>query len=167
MRIIIHDLEQTEFTEIFRETKQDDIVISDNGTIKNCIGCFGCWIKTPGKCVIQDEYQRMGELLAHSDEVIILSRCCYGSYSPFAKNVLDRSISYILPYFTNVKGEMHHKKRYKTHFKMKVCFYGADITENEKVTAKQLVQAEAINLYVLDYKIDFGQKPDEFKEVLA
>lgn len=23
--------------------------------VTNCVGCFGCWTKTPGRCVIRDE----------------------------------------------------------------------------------------------------------------
>lgn len=26
----------------------------NRNNVKNCIGCFGCWIKTPGECVIYD-----------------------------------------------------------------------------------------------------------------
>ena len=55
-------------------------------------------------------------------EMLIISKCVYGSYSPFVKNVLDRSISYIHPYFTVKNGEMHHQQRYKRDFRLKVVF---------------------------------------------
>ena len=27
--------------------------------IANCVGCFGCWTKTPGKCFIRDDASKI------------------------------------------------------------------------------------------------------------
>lgn len=145
MDIVIHDLQKYEWDTI-SQYYADSRIISDNGTIKKCVGCFGCWIRTPGQCIIPDDYQRMGEWISKADKVTIISKCSFGSYSSFVKNVLDRSISYVLPYFEIRKGEMHHKVRYKKHIRMNVIFYGEDITENERRTARELVTANALNL---------------------
>lgn len=110
MKLFIHDLKSEDFKEIFPNISNDTIVISDNGDIHHCIGCFGCWVKTPGVCVIGDKYGNMGEYLSKAEEIIIISKCCYGGFSPFVKCILDRSISYVHPYFVIKNGEMHHKK---------------------------------------------------------
>ena len=146
MKLLIHDLESKDFKKIFPNQLDDTMVISDDGTIHHCIGCFGCWIKTPAACVIRDKYGDMGEYLSKCKEIIIISKCYYGGFSPFVKNVLDRSISYIHPYFVIRNGEMHHRRRYKNHIDMKVCFYGENITEKEKQTGEKLVKANSINL---------------------
>ena len=31
-----------------------DVMILRNEKIGACLGCFGCWLKTPGECVIKD-----------------------------------------------------------------------------------------------------------------
>ena len=98
LKLLIHDLSKEDSIN-FIGNEEDVMVICDEGTIQNCIGCFGCWIKTPGQCVISDEYSSMGENISKCNEVIIISKCFYGGYSPFVKNVMDRSISYIHPYF--------------------------------------------------------------------
>jgi len=146
MKLLIHDLENKEFKKIFPNQLDDTIIILDDGTIHHCIGCFGCWIKTPGACIIRDKYGDMGEYLSKCQEVILISKCCYGGFSPFVKNVLDRSISYIHPYFAIRNGEMHHRRRYKNHIDMRVWFYGENITEKEKQTSEKLVKANSINL---------------------
>lgn len=153
MNVIIHDLENILPEQIF--TSGDRHIVSDNGCIKNCIGCFGCWIKTPGVCVLKDGYENMGELLSKAGNVIIISRCYYGGYSPFVKNVLDRSISYLLPFFTIKKNETHHKQRYKSRFRLYVYFYGENISKNEAITAKKLVQANCTNFNVPKHEVLF------------
>lgn len=141
-------------------------IISDDGTIRNCIGCFGCWIKTPGQCIIRDAYGDMGRLLSHCNELLIVSRCIYGSYSPFVKSVLDRSISYLHPDFVRRNGEMHHRRRYRNRFLMKVTFYGGNINDAERETAAALIKASTLN-FDCDYTVSFVKDETEIKEVPA
>lgn len=145
VKLLIHDLCEEDSRELVGN-EVNVKVICDKGTIHTCIGCFGCWIKTPGRCVIDDEFSNMGEYISKCDEVIIISKCFYGGYSPFIKNVMDRSISYVHPYFEIRNNELHHRKRYDNHFELSVYFYGEDITEKEKATAEKLVKANSINL---------------------
>ena len=143
MKVIITDIENFDLP-----VAEDVQIVSPDtgkGSIKNCIGCFGCWHKTPGECVIHDGYERTGARLGHCDQLFFVSECVYGSLSPFCKMVLDRSISYVHPNFVTRRGEMHHKRRYDNVITVTVHFYGADITEEEKETAKKLMQANADN----------------------
>lgn len=127
-------------------------VIKPQENIHHCIGCFGCWVKTPGKCVIHDGYEGTGIDMGKCDELIIVSRCCYGGVSPFVKTVQDRAISYIHPDFVIRKGEMHHKRRYKNIIALSAYFYGEDITDSEKELVKNILQANVDNYdgYVKD-----------------
>lgn len=163
MKLLIHDLDEKTFQALFPEPLKDVKVISDDGTIKPCSGCFGCWLKTPGECSIRDNYSQIGELFSRSDELTLISRCTYGGFSPFVKNVMDRSISYGHPAFEIRNGEMHHKARYDNHFAMKVWFYGEEITEAEKRTAESIVKANAINMQGLVKKVSFVQDPSGIK----
>ena len=155
MNIIIHDLTKELFEELFSPVNRDTKIISNTGHIQNCIGCFGCWVKTPGKCVIKDGYENMGVLLSQADHVIIISRCYYGGYSPLVKSILDRSISYLLRFFRIKHGETHHKQRYQNKFRLSVYFYGSHITPEERKTARKLVQANRINFHVPESQVFF------------
>lgn len=155
MKLVIHDLEQEDFNSILPALGDDLTIISDDGTIKTCIGCFGCWIKTPATCVIRDNYGDMGELLSKCNTVTYISKCFYGGFSPFVKSVVDRSISFVHPYFIVRNGDMHHRNRYENHFDLKVMFYGEDITDKEKETATKLVKANAVNLDCKSYEVTF------------
>ena len=146
MRLIIHDLKEEDFKRLFPNLLNDVIIISNNGNIHHCTGCFGCWVKTPATCVIRDGYEDMGKHLSKCKQLIIISKCCYGGFSPFVKNILDRSISYMHPDFVIKNGEMHHKRRYKNIIDLNVYFYGENIAEKEKETAQKLVKSNSFNL---------------------
>ncbi len=121
------------------------LVIAPNQKIQHCIGCFGCWIKTPGICVCHDGYENMGIAMGKCSELIYLSQCCYGGFSPTVKAVQDRSIPYVHPDFVIRNGEMHHRRRYANQIALSAYFYGENMSEREKETARRLVQANAEN----------------------
>ncbi len=165
MRLIIHDLEEEQWNSLLPEMSEDITVISDNKKIQNCIGCFGCWIKSPGACVIKDDYKNMGKLVSQCDELILISKCYYGGFSPFVKNVLDRSIGYMLPHFVIRNGEMHHRSRYQKQLKLSAVVYSGDITRKEMDTMKSTVIANAINLNAKEQQVIFCNNQEDIAEV--
>ncbi|AKC62963.1 flavodoxin family protein [Clostridium sporogenes] len=139
MKLYIHDLSEQNFKDIV-QVKNQDIVISSKDEVSNCLGCYGCWLKTPTKCVINDKYIQLGKIIACCDDVVIISCCYYGGFSPFVKSIIDRSLSYLLPYLEVRNGMNLHKMRYKKRINtIQAYFYGEDITPQEKETAEQLL----------------------------
>lgn len=161
MNILIHDLGNEQFHTLFPQANNDVCIISETGKIRHCIGCFGCWIKTPGKCVLKDGYDNMGGLLSKCEKLTLISRCFYGCYSPFVKNILDRSIPWLLPFFKIKNNETHHKRRYQNNMQLAVHFYGENITVEERETAKKLVKANCANFDVKSYEISFSKSVEE------
>lgn len=145
MKLLIHDYNNEEWNKV-AANYEGWKVISDNGSIKPCAGCFGCWLKTPGQCVIKDGYDQMGRLIHEASEVLVISKYTYGGFSSFVKNVFDRSIGYLLPYFRMYKGEMHHKPRYREHKKISFIFRGVGLTDEDKAKARKYVEAVVTNL---------------------
>ena len=62
------------------------------------------------------------------------------------KKIIERSISFVEPFFTIRNGEIHHEVRINKKIKFKVYFYGENITEEDKKTATRFVEANMNNL---------------------
>ncbi len=121
-------------------------VILNSDEIKPCLGCFGCWVKTPGLCVItNDSANDLAHQLIQADAVVILSKLTYGGVSPDVKAFLDRSIPNISPFFEIYHGEMHHRMRYKKFPCWITIGYG-DSTGDERETFLELAERNALNL---------------------
>ena len=156
-RLIIYDIANETLT-----AENGDVYFSANPIVKPCGGCFGCWIKTPGKCVINDRCADIPSHIAQCDEMVYISPVVYGGYSENIKAVIDRSIPYILPYFRIVNGEMHHKMRYKKQLKITACFYG-ECDSEERQLAMSIVKANAINFGATSHDVVFYNTIEELK----
>jgi len=114
----------------------------------HCVGCFGCWIKTPGECVYKDISTDINKEYIGSNIAIFVSPVKYGCYTPAIRRTLDRMLPNILPFFKKVNGEMHHAPRYKKYPRFVVFGYGEDITSDEEDTFRSLCDANATNFQV-------------------
>jgi putative NADPH-quinone reductase len=83
--------------------------------IQHCRGCFSCWLKTPGRCVIEDD---MKHILAEADgaEVLVLASPLYfDTISGMLKVFMDRMIVKGDPHFGKTSsGESRHWKNPET-----------------------------------------------------
>lgn len=145
MGLLIHDLSPEEWAKVSRGYDGWDIV-SDNGSIRPCAGCFSCWNRDPGRCCIKDGYEEMGARIHRADEIVVISRYTYGGFSGFVKNVFDRCLGYVLPQFEISGGETHHQKRYDEDKPFTFIFYGHDLSEDEKSSAGRYVTAVCANI---------------------
>ncbi len=94
--------------------KETDVIVYDsiNTEIKDCIGCWSCWWKTPGKCALNDDAYKLYKDYINSDEVVILFHTENGFIDGKGKTFLDRLIQHYLPYIKIKNGECVHLKRY-------------------------------------------------------
>ncbi len=83
--------------------------------IAPCAGCFGCWTRTPGECVIKDGARDVLRSYVRSDIVVYVTPVTFGGYSSQLKKILDRFIPVLDPRFTVVNGEVHHLLRYRRY----------------------------------------------------
>ena len=114
--------------------------------LKPCVGCFGCWVKTPGLCVItKDRANEIAHSLMGSDAVVLLSHVVYGGFSADVKAFLDRSIQNILPFFETHRGQMHHKMRYGRFPAWVAVGYG-ESTAEEREIFRALAERNALNM---------------------
>ena len=130
-----------------------------------CTGCFGCWIKTPGECIIKDYSASISEQIIDSNLLIYFTPVTFGGYSSILKKALDRQICLLLPYFQKVQGEIHHKKRYEIYPSLiAVGIMDKPDAEKEEVF-KPLLYRNSINMWNPYHRAIIhtkSQEPSEF-----
>ncbi|MGA3009299.1 MAG: NAD(P)H-dependent oxidoreductase [Terracidiphilus sp.] len=80
--------------------------------LKGCSGCFGCWVKTPGRCAKRDDSELVCRAAIGADLVLLASPLVMGFTTELLKRAADQMIQIIHPYFVIQGGEAHHRARY-------------------------------------------------------
>jgi hypothetical protein len=80
--------------------------------LAHCVGCFGCWLETPGLCRSRDRSGPLLEAVLGCGTVVLLTPVTCGGYSSTLKRFVDHWIQTTLPFFVQRHGETHHPMRY-------------------------------------------------------
>ncbi len=133
-----------ELTENGFETK---VFFLQEKHIKQCVGCFDCWWKTPGLCRFNDDAPEILKTIINSDFVIYTSPMIMGMYSALLKKFHDRTIPLLHPYIKLVEGECHHGKRYEKYPKMGVIIDPGDSMPDELETMEKIFKRICLNFH--------------------
>jgi multimeric flavodoxin WrbA len=118
-----------------------------------CMGCFGCWVKKPGECVINDMMARINRSFINSDVVIYLSPVIFGQFSANIKNALDRWLPNMLPFFeTRPDGSTMHPPRYEAYPALVIIGYGDALSDEDVQLFIDITRKHRNNAEVLIYQ---------------
>ena len=90
-----------------------DLVYVHDLKIKPCLGCFACWVKTPGVCVQQDDMKNLLVKRRNADALVLATPVYVDGMTSTLKAVLDRSIPLVQPFFEIRDDHCRHPPLHK------------------------------------------------------
>ncbi len=113
-----------------------------NMTVRPCIGCNFCWLKTPGVCAIKDDYEQILQSFMQHQEIVYITGTALGFMDHYGKNAVDRILPLLTMYIQIADQEMRHVMRYDKRWKLRLFYAG----EADKDYMDQWMHRFAVNL---------------------
>lgn len=88
-----------------------ELFYAKNLKIRPCQGDYICWLKTPGKCIHQDDMQRLLPRLAQADVWVFATPVYFDGISGALKKILERMLPLVDPFFELRDGHCRHPRR--------------------------------------------------------
>ena len=117
---------------IFEETPSvlEELTVKDMD-IRSCTGCFSCWNKTQGKCVIKDDMAHVLEMILWADIIVWSFGLYYFNVPGKLKLLIDRQLPLMMPFMDKNSETGSHPMRYdmssKRHVVISTCgFYTSE-----------------------------------------
>lgn len=157
MKVLI-DLRQKQDGEIYEAIQNlydEPLKVINLGEqpITACIGCWNCWLKTPGRCVMKDPMSELYTDYVNSDTVILLMDTAQGFINHKAKAFLDRTIPHHHPYIEMVDGECHHAARYESYPDLVFHYNTGELTKTEEQIIEDYLYRTAYHFKSKSYRI--------------
>lgn len=124
-----------EIDEVFIPADATFVLDLTEQKIKDCIGCWSCWQKTPGQCAFHD-LDNFYSAFLQADKAVFYTGVSCDFISGNLKTLFDRMIPHYLPYTSYKTGESMHVPRYERYPDIDV-YYQDDFSDDE---AKKLYE---------------------------
>lgn len=129
--------------------------------LAHCLGCFDCWVKTPGMCVEADAGRDIAKAIIQSQVTVLFTPVTFGGYSAELKKMVDRFIQLLSPFFEIDHGEVHHPPRYAHRPRLIVVGVQRRPNPAEAHIFKTLAGRNAINLHPPSYAAEVVLSTDD------
>jgi multimeric flavodoxin WrbA len=85
-----------------------------NYRVRHCLGCFACWVKTPGRCVQQDDMtEELFDRLLEADLAVLATPLYHYNMNARMKAFIERTLPMNLPFFVDRRGRTDHPSRFQ------------------------------------------------------
>ena len=91
---------------------ETETVFLQRKKIAGCLGCYRCWVKTPGRCVQRDDMAELLEKVREADLLVLGTPVYLDGMTAQLKLFVDRSIPLLDPHFQLLDGHCRHGRRY-------------------------------------------------------
>jgi len=133
--------------------------------LHHCIGCWDCWVKTPGQCVFDDASRDINREIINADFLLFATPLVMGYATHELKRKMDRIIPLIHPYITVVQNESHHRARYNKYPLVGLLMQPTiDDTEEDLFITSEMFARTALNF---KSRLTFSVTTDENPADLA
>jgi multimeric flavodoxin WrbA len=89
-----------------------EVVHLRNKKIKNCVGCFNCWTKSPGRCIHRDDMaEELFLKFIESDIAIFATPLYHYTMNATLKAFIERTLPVLEPFIQDKKGVSYHPLR--------------------------------------------------------
>lgn len=122
-------------------TQWNDVetIAVSNVSVKACLGCFACWNKTPGTCVIKDDMAEILSKIIAADVIIWSFPLYYFSVPGGLKNLIDRQLPLATPFMDKHSQSGSHPARYdlrhQKHIVISTCGFWTSSGNYDAVVA--------------------------------